>query len=444
MIRLLLSLVIAAVLAGIAAFVADRPGRLAIDWQGQRIETTFAVAVLGLLLLLALMLGFYILLRRLFAAPGAVRASLAERRREQGHVAFSQGMVALAAGDMRAAGAAVTRVDRLLPQSPLGLLLGAQSAQLAGDRDGARRRFTAMVGRKDTELVGLRGLFGLAVQAGDEAEAQRIAQRAIAARPDVPWALQILIESAARARRWPEAEQAIDAALKHQALLPADGRRKKAAVLTERAREAKAAAETATARKLADAAHHLVPDHPAATVLLADVLAGLGKRRRARAVLQSAWAAAPHPDIAVAWQQLHADEPRERRIDTMAQLVGRVWSDDPVARQAMAQAALDAGDLGRARSELDSIAEPGGAAIRLRAELDRRQYGDQNASRDLAALAAAAPRDPVWLCESCAHEDEAWNALCPHCNAFDTLRWRRPDRRALAPPAPILALAPPF
>jgi HemY protein len=442
MIRLLFSLLVAAALAALAAFIADRPGRFVLDWQSQRIETSFAIALLALLLLLAVVLALYILLRRLFGAPGALKQSMAERRRDQGHIAFSRGMVALAAGDLRAAGTAADRVERLLPNSALGLLLGAQSAQLAGDRDGARRRFTAMVGRKDTELVGLRGLMSLAVQAGDQAEAARLAQQALAVRGDVPWALLILIEAAARSRRWVEAEQTIDTALKHQALPPADGRRKKAAVLTERARESQAANDLAAARKLAEGAVKLMPDHPAAASLLADVLLALGKKRRARAVLQSAWSAAPHPDIAAAWLRVHADAPREKQVAVMEELAGRVWSDEPAARLAMAQVALEAGDLGRARSELDAIAEPGVSAIGARAELDRRQYGDQNAGRDLAALAASAPRDPVWLCEACTHEDHAWTALCPRCTAFDTLRWRRPDTRALPAPPPVLALPP--
>ena len=442
MIRLLLSLLAAAALAAVAAFIADRPGQLVLDWQGQRLETSFAVALLAVLLLLALVLALYILLHHIFAAPRALKASMAERRREQGHIAFSRGMVALAAGDVRAAATAADRVERLLPQSPLGLLLGAQSAQLSGDREGARRRFTAMVGRKETELVGLRGLMSLAVQAGDQAEAARLSQQALALRGDVPWALLILIEAAARGRRWAEAEQTIDAALKHQALPPADGRRKKAAVLTERAREAQAANDMPVARKLAEAAVKLMPDHPAAASLLADVLLALGKKRRARAVLQSAWSAAPHPDITAAWRRVQNDAPREKLVAVMEELAGRVWSDEPAARLAMAQAALDGGDLGRARNELDAIAEPGVTAIRLRADLDRRQYGDQNAGRDLAALAATAPRDPVWLCEACGHEDHAWNALCPHCTSFDTLRWRRPDTRALPAPQPVLALPP--
>jgi HemY protein len=441
MIRLVISLIVVAALGSAAAFIADRPGRIALDWQGQRIETSMAVALLALAAIVALALGLYIVLRRLLAAPRSVRTSLAIRRRDQAHAAFTRGMVAIAAGDPRNAAAAAGQVERLLPQSSLGLLLGAQSAQLAGDREGARRRYTAMVGRKDTELLGLRGLMSLAVQDGNEAEAKRLATRAVDLKPDVAWALLILIEAEARARNWTAALAMTERALKHQALPPSEAHRKKAAILVEQAREAQTAGDLPLARKRAQAALSLVEGHPAAAVMLADVLQSLGKQRRARGVLQSAWSAAPHPDIAAAWARLHENDPKPRRITAMAELVGRVWSDDPAARLAMARAAMEGDDLTRARAELDQIAEPGPAALQLRADLDRRQYGDQHAGRDLAALAATAPPDPAWLCEACGDHGPAWHALCPACNAFDTLRWKRPDRRALLAPRNRLAIA---
>ena len=46
--RALLFFLGVALAAGAAVWVADRPGLIAIDWQGYRFETSFAVMIAGL------------------------------------------------------------------------------------------------------------------------------------------------------------------------------------------------------------------------------------------------------------------------------------------------------------------------------------------------------------------------------------------------------------
>ncbi len=439
MIRLITSLLLIGAIAGFAAFVAEKGGRLAVDWDGLRVETGAPVAIVLLLLALLLLFVLYVVLRWIFAAPNSLRRRSFERRQAEGYRQFSRGMIALAAGDARAAAAAATGVDKLLPQSRLSLLLTAQAAQLSGDDAAAHQRFTRMLEHKDTELLGLRGLLVQAQKAGQVDEVRRLALRAVSVRADAPWALLTLIEAEATARNWPGAQDAVERALKAHALPVSDGNGKLAAILIERARESEA--DPATARRFAESALKLSPGHPAAAVTLAAILRRLGKLRRARGVLQAAWSAAPHPDLTAAWAK--EDVPKERRVSHMADLVGRVWSDDPAARLAMAEAALAAGDNVRARAELDALPEQGPTALVLRAELDRLQYGDHDGLRDLAARRVLAPPEPVWLCAACVTPTLLWHALCPACGRFDTLKWEKPRPVVLPSPPSILALAAP-
>ncbi len=71
---------------------------------------------------------------------------------------------------------------------PLALLLHAQSAQLDGDREGARAAFRAMAEREDTRLLGLRGLFIEAQRADDPVAAVMIAEEALKLAPASTWA----------------------------------------------------------------------------------------------------------------------------------------------------------------------------------------------------------------------------------------------------------------
>src|SRR5205085_12292096 len=61
-----------------------------------------------------------------------------------------------------------------LPREPLTALLRAQTAQLRGDRDAARRSFEAMLDRPETELLGLRGLFLEAHRSNEDRKSTRL------------------------------------------------------------------------------------------------------------------------------------------------------------------------------------------------------------------------------------------------------------------------------
>ena len=84
---------------------------------------------------------------------------LSHRRGVRGYLAISRGLVAVGAGDARAARRAADEAERIAPGEPLALLLNAQVAQLSGDRAAAEHAFRAMAERDDTKLLGLRGLY---------------------------------------------------------------------------------------------------------------------------------------------------------------------------------------------------------------------------------------------------------------------------------------------
>jgi len=99
MIRVALFLILIVALALGAVWLADRPGDVAITWQGVRIETSVMVAAVGLATLVAVAIAVWSLLRGLWRAPKRASTALAERRRRRGFNAISRGLVAIGAGD---------------------------------------------------------------------------------------------------------------------------------------------------------------------------------------------------------------------------------------------------------------------------------------------------------------------------------------------------------
>src|SRR5262249_7144564 len=133
MIRVLVYLVIVALLAFGAVWFAERPGDVAITWQGRRIDTSVMVLVAAVAASAAGGVLVWQTLRAMVRAPYAVSRYMRIRRGVRGYRAVSQGLIAVGSGDARAAKKFAAEAVRIAPREPLTLLLSAQSAQLSGD-----------------------------------------------------------------------------------------------------------------------------------------------------------------------------------------------------------------------------------------------------------------------------------------------------------------------
>lgn len=318
MICVALFLIFVALVALGAAWLADRPGDVVVTWLGYRIETSVMVAASALAALVAVSILLWSLLRLLMRSPRAVRLTMRERRRRQTQQAISRGLIAIGAGDARTAQRFAAQAQKLNPSDPLTLLLQAQNAQLAGDRAGAEAAFRAMAERSDTRLLGLRGLFVEAQRRNDVTAAQRYAEQAAGAAPALGWAGQAVLEFRSSAGDWTGALDTLEEQRRSGAIDKALYRRRRAVLLT-----ARALAEEAhdRARATAVEATRLAPDLVPAAVLAGRLLADNGEVRKAAKILETAWAAHPHPDIAETYANVRVSaSARERlaRVETLA------------------------------------------------------------------------------------------------------------------------------
>src|SRR3977135_4405347 len=157
--RIVLFLLLIALAAAGAAWVAEQSGGAVLSWGGWRIETSLPVFALALgVVVLAAVLAWSIL-RALWRTPERIKRAHRERRHARGRHAITHGLLAIGHGDSTAARLHADVARKHAAHDPLALLLHAQSAQLDGDREGARRAFRAMAEREDTRLVGLGGVF---------------------------------------------------------------------------------------------------------------------------------------------------------------------------------------------------------------------------------------------------------------------------------------------
>jgi HemY protein len=432
MIRVLLFLLVLVGLVFGLAWLVDRPGEITLVWQGQRITTSLLVGLGLFLSVVALVVIGWSLLRLLLGLPTTLSLSSRARRRERGYAAVSRGMIAVGSGDAQAAKLAAVEAQRLLRDEPLALLLRAQAAQLANDRERAEAAFKQMADRKDTRLLGLRGLHAEAQRRGDAEQALQIASRAhrIAA---LPWTAQAVLEHRTATADWEKALAALQAesGAKH---LDRKTRDRQIAVLeTAIGLEKEQSAPDAALRMGRSALKH-EPDFVPALALTVRILARKGGARKAMKLIEKAWPVAPHPDLAKLYVDLRPTESGTDRL-TRAQTLMRLAPGAAESRLAVARAAIDAGAYKIAREALlplvDGPERPTTRVCVAMADLERAEHGSSGYVTEWLTRASKAPRDPAWVADGIVSDH--WLPASPVTGKLDAFIWQRPvEHLALA------------
>jgi HemY protein len=431
MIRIIFFLIVVGALALGAAWLADRPGEVVINWQGWRIETSVMVLGAAVLAALAALVVVWSIVSAIFRSPFAFRRHRHRRRGERAYQAISHGLIAVGAGDLDAARKHVAEAKRIAPTEPLALLLSAQSAQLGGDRETAASVFRDMANRPDTKTLGLHGLFVEARRSHDYENARAIAEEAVRENPALTWAGKAVLEARSLAGDWAGALAHLEA---NKKTLGKDVyRRQRAVMLTARA-QALEETDRDAAKAFALEAAKLTPTFVPAATLAGRMLAEGGEFRKAARLISRAWQANPHPDLAQAFSNLRfGDAARDRlkRVEALAKAVpGHIEGALAVAR-----AAIDAGDFAKARATLASyLTTPTKRVALLMAELERAASNDEGRAREWLARALSAAPDPVWTAEG--YISDRWLAVSPS-GRLDGFEWRVP-LRGIASAAPVI------
>lgn len=448
MIRVVLFLVALALIAAGFAWVADRPGDVAIVWMGYRVETSLMVAALAVGALVVVGIFVWSILRGLMRSPEQVSLFFRHRRAMKGYLAISRGLVAIGAGDLKLARKSAHEAARLSPGDPLTLLLTAQSAQLAGDRGGAERAFRAMAARDDTKLLGLRGLYVEAQRRDDPTAARLVAEEAAKADPALAWAGQAVLDDRCAAADWAGALEALE----HMkgALDKADYKRKRAVLLTARAIALEDIDRDASRAAVLEAIK-LAPDLVPAVALAGRRLAESNEQRKARRMLDKAWALNPHPDIADAYANLRLGDSARERLMRMQVLADRVPGQLEGAL-AVAHAAIDAREFATAREALAPyLSAPTRRVAELMAKIEETEHGDEGRVREWMGRAMRAAGDPMWTADGVVSDQ--WRPISPN-GRLDGYQWRVPlaeigivrpvlEVEAPLPAVPPVEIAPP-
>jgi HemY protein len=439
MIRLLGILLVAGLLAGGIAWIADRQGELVFTLDAFEIHMSAAATIFFAVLFIALVVLLARLITTLVTSPGAVGAWWGARRMRRGNDSLSHGLLAVAAGDLHEARRHADRARGILGTHPLALLLQSQASQLGNDGTAQRHVYRAMLRHDATEFLGLRGLFDLAVREDQPEQALQFAERAYELRPRVAWSANALFDLRAARHDWTGARAVLEESAKHKILDANVVRRRRAVLLAAEAQDADRRGDPESALTLAEGALALEPGLAPAAVLAARRLAASGKAWRAQGVVEACWALSPHPDLAAVYAAIKPDETYEQRA---ARLVGlaHLNREHFESRVLEAEEGVLTRNWNEARRLLAPLTQdaPSARVWALMAEIEEGENNDASAAHAWLARAARAARDAEWRCAHCGVTQSDWSAVCPACASFDTLSWSAAGGppRASAIPSP--------
>ncbi len=423
MYRIILFLFLVALAAWGAAWIADQPGDVAFQWDGGRAHVTPLAFAVGFLIAVVAAMIAWTILRGLWRLPERIRKSNRERRHARGRHAITQGLLAIGHGDSLGARLHADVARRHASSDPLTLLLHAQSAQLDGNRAAAREAFQAMAAREDTRLLGLRGLFIEAQRADDVVAAAAIAEEALTTAPSSTWASQAVLGFRCARGDWVGALAILETNHASGLIDKDTYRRQRGVLLTARALELETIDRDQSRDVVAEAVK-LAPTLVPAAVLAAKFQSEAHQIRRAMRIVEAAWLAQPHPDLADAYAHVKlGDSARARlvRVETLAaKAPGHLEGALAVAR-----AAIDASEFARARAALEPFIDaPTQRVAMLMAEIERTEHGDSGKARAWTLRAVRALHDPVWTADG--YVSDKWRPVSPVSGRLDAFQWQTP------------------
>ncbi|WP_136658112.1 heme biosynthesis protein HemY [Nitratireductor sp. XY-223] len=434
MIRLFIYIAIVLVLGFGFAWLADRPGDLVITWQGQRIEMSLMVAVTAIVVLVAVIMIGWWLLRSIIASPHLVSRYFRARKRDRGYQALSTGLIAAGAGDAATARKMTQRTMGLLSsdQEPLIHVLDAQTALIEGKNDAARTKFEAMVEDPETREYGLRGLYLEARRLGANEAARHYAEEAAEKAPHLPWAAEAALGFRSAEGAWDDAIRLLEKQRVARVLDKAGADRKKAVLLTARAMDKLEQGDVAGARTDGVEANRLAPDLVPAALIAAQALYRENSLRKGSRILEKIWRNDPHPDVAETYIRARPGDSTHDRLKR-AQKLESLKRNHVESLYAVARAALDAQEFKLAREKAE-------AAVRVRAsegiflllaDIEEADTGDQGRVRHWLAQAVRAPRDAAWTADGFVAEH--WAPVSPVTGRLDAFEWKVPVEQIAGP-----------
>lgn len=432
MIKTLFYLIQLAILVFAAVWLADNPGTVTLHWNEYTINVHTAVVAFTFIGTIVGAMLLYRLWRGVVSAPGLWKRYRREKSLLHGYDNITGGLVALAAGDIKNAEHYAKKARNSLPENAEGLilLLEAQSARLQGQEEIVIETYKKLATRKDTALLGVRGLMASSIEHGDEKAALTLARQALETAPKQTALLLECYRLETRTGAWDMAAATLKKIEKKKLKNKTEILSDRAAILTARA-DIEAAEENDTSSvKYLKKALRADPTFLPAAIRLAQYYTDHNKRSAAVKLIEKTWKIVPHPQLAHLWQVLApANKPKDMGIRLRwVEKLSHINEHSVEAHLAIADTAMNDCLWGEARKALITAEDlrPTTRLYQLLAQLEEKEHHDPIRAREWLEKAPTANGDKIWYCSETGRTYSDWMPRAnPHKN-FNTITWGIP------------------
>ena len=400
MIRLFYLIIIVCVLSAVvlgAFWLNDIPWNVVLVREGQP-EIEISMAGVGILLaLLGAVVAFvWGVITGLFRLPGRIKSMRRRGRVRKGNEALASGILAVEGGDLVSAKRLTQKALADADDERLALLLDARTAEQEEDWTRAERAYAELARKPGAHLAGLKGLTGAAVKRGDFAVAIERAREALEMKGETgDWPFKSLFEIYVARGEWEDARHVLAVGENKGHIAAAPARRRRAVIYVAHAHGIMSS-DPEEAERLLSEAVRIAPGLPPAAFHLARLQMARDAIKPAITSLETAWKARPHPALALIAERIDAlNEGGPRKAMATLVNVNKTHRETALLK---ADLAITGGDWDGAEKALAPLlqgTQPTSRVCRLM-EMVSRARNDAAATKDWAARAASAPREPEW------------------------------------------------
>lgn len=423
MIRLLFFIIKIVVIVGIAVWVADHAGKVSIEWQSSIVETSTALLVAAVVLL---MWASYTAAQAITTAksiPRSMRLRRQLRLQGKGQKLIAEALIAFAADKKDKGVSFLRRAERLLGPSQVVDFVRSQMGSGSG-------MVPAASGMDFGSPYAWKQIVETHMREERLAEALQVARLFGRKYPNLPLPRRMLFDVQVRRRDFESALSIFEEL--HGALPRKEWRHVKAALLTARGRDALQKNQAAQAFDFARQADRLHPNWVPAILLAAEALAAEEKPNEASSLIERSWASAAHEQLGDLYLSLKTKKTVLQRAQS-AEKMARKSPNNPASNLLQARALMHAGLWGQARHYASTLIKehPHRDIFELMARIEEAENRDVMAAQDWRRKGSEAAPDEAWICENCKQPHGGWQPTCASCKSFNTLGWGTPLHKGL-------------
>lgn len=424
MIKIVWNAFLLGIIAVSAAWLANNPGYVRIDWLGYRVETSAATA-LALLIFIAFVYH-YCLSKPVYWVLNAIGnmthgkavaekiAAARVRKETEKYALLEKATNTLASGDIAAARKLKKQLERKFSSDPEKILaFEAAFDEASGNIPHALLLYAQMAQNPETAQLGILGQIRLYRQNGQPELALNLCLPLLDEKIIPQGLIMQAFDMQVELQHWSDAVVTLEKAYKHEIVSKDDYKEIKACLLLE---QADSESDDKLKEIIVKSAYDANEDSVEAAVRLAGYDAAKGEERKARAILKKLWRKTPCMEVYRAYAALHANETPVNQVKSVEKLVeenATAVLNDLI----MADVYVTAGLWGEAKASLEKYMKQvpeSKTAYALLARLAE-QDGNEEAARTYRDKSLTAPEEKPFVCDTCGAVFPDWQNVCPSC-----------------------------